>query len=76
MGETTRCKQLAFMVEECCHGIILSFTKDVLLSRPKKITNEKEFYQKLVRKNIRLYNRCAAYAPESPLMEGLEPPEK
>ena len=72
IGEGTDCKQLVFMVEECCHGIILSFTKDVLLNPPEEKAKENEYYQKMVRENIRLYNRCAAFAPGSPLVEGIE----
>ena len=75
MGESGIRKQLAFMVEECCGGVILSFTKDVLLKRPEGETKQREFYAKMVRENPRLYNRCAAYAPGSTLVEGLEPPE-
>ena len=75
MGEGGVRGQLAFMVEECCSGVILSFTKDVLVHRPKEKTEEKEFYAKMVRENPRLYNRCAAYAPGSSLVEGLEPPK-
>jgi len=72
--ETTYCKQLGFMVEECCHGIILSFTKDVLINSPQDKKNQKEYYMKMVKENIRLYNRCAAFAPGSPLVEGIKPP--
>jgi hypothetical protein len=75
MGESGTRRQLAFMVEECCSGVILSFTKDVLLKRPKDKIDEKEFYGKMVRENPRLYNRCAAYAPGSSLVEGMDPPE-
>lgn len=75
MGETGGDKQLAFMVEECCNGVILSFTKDVLLKAPRDKVNKKEFYAGMVKENIRLYNRCAAFAPGSPLVEGIEPPE-
>jgi hypothetical protein len=76
VGEAIDCKQLAFMVEECCHGVILSFTKDVLVSspRPTDVAKAKEFYAKMVKENIRLYNRCAAFAPGSPIVEGIEPP--
>ena len=76
VGEETDCKQLAFMVEECCHGVILSFTKDVLLDnpRPEDKAEAKEFYGNMVRENIRLYNRCAAFAPGSFMVEGIEPP--
>jgi len=77
IGETAGCEQLTFMVEECCHGIILSFTKDVLLTRPKlrDEAEAREFYAKRVRDNVRLYNRCAAFAPGSSFVEGIEPPE-
>jgi len=69
MGEVT------FMVEECCHGIILYFTKLELLARSKEIGDPREQYAKMVRENIRLYNRCAAFAPGSSIVEGIEPPE-
>ncbi len=75
LGESGIRRQLAFMVEECCSGVILSLTKDVLLKRPEDKTKEREFYAKMVRENPRLYNRCAAYAPGSSLVEGMEPPE-
>jgi hypothetical protein len=76
VGVETECKQLAFMVEECCHGVILSFTKDVLVNspRPEELEEAKEFYGKMVRENMRLYNRCAAFAPGSALVDGIEPP--
>jgi len=76
MGEATECGQLAFMVEECCHAVILSFTKDVLLKAPAGETGKKEFYANMVKQNIRLYNRCAAFAPGSSLVEGIEPPKE
>jgi hypothetical protein len=75
--DETPCKgMLAYMIEECCHGVILSFTKDVLLAspRPTEPEAEKEFYRNMVKENIRLYNRCAAFAPGSSLVEGIEPP--
>lgn len=74
MGDATDCGQLAFMVEECCHGVILSFTKDVLLKAPPEETGKKDFYTNMVKQNIRLYNRCAAFAPGSSLVEDIEPP--
>ncbi len=76
MGEVTGCGQLSFMVEECCHGVILSFTKDVLLKAPAGETGKEDFYANMVRQNIRLYNRCAAFAPGSSLVEGIEPPKE
>lgn len=67
-------KQLTFMVEECCHGVILSFTKGELQKAPKDKKGAKEFYSNMVKQNNRLYNRCAAFAEGSPLVEGIEPP--
>ena len=74
VGEATDYRQLAFMVEECCHGVILSFTKDVLINAPEDEAGSKKFYTKMVTDNTRLYNRCAAFAPGSPIVEGLELP--
>ena len=67
-------KQLTFMVEECCHGVILSFTKGELQKAPKDKKGSKEFYSNMVKENTRLYNRCAAFAAGSSLVEGIEPP--
>jgi len=77
VGTPKDCKHLAFMVEECCHGIILSFTKDVLVHspRPKAERESKKFYANMVKENIRLYNRCAAFAPGSSIVEGIEVPK-
>ena len=73
IGESEIEKQLGFMVEECCDGIILSFTKDVLLQAPKDKHTEREYFENMVRANPRLYNSCAALAPGSPLVEGIKP---
>jgi Protein of unknown function (DUF2889) len=75
IGEATACKQIAFMVEECCHGVILSMTKDQLKAAPVGAEVPTEFYTEMVRQNIRLYNRCAAFAPGSSMVEGIEPPQ-
>lgn len=72
LKEKTSCKQLSFMVEECCHGVILAFTKDTLLEIPAQMEGSIKFYQKMVKKNIRLYNRCAAFAKGSKLVEGID----
>jgi hypothetical protein len=72
MGKTAVCSQLTFMVEECCHGVILSLTKDVLSAAPKDKEGVKGFFRDMVKGNTRLYNRCAAFAPGSPLVEGIE----
>ena len=75
MGEYTDCGEMIFMVEECCHGVILTFTKQSLLDRPKDIEDIHEFYANMVKENVRLYNRCAAFAPGSSLVEGFEQPK-
>jgi hypothetical protein len=75
MGEDVSCPQLVFMVEECCHGVILAFTKDTLASVPEDQVMSNEFYRGMVEANIRLYNRCAAFAPGSSLVAGIKPPE-
>ncbi len=74
--EASDCRQLTFMVEECCHGVILAFTKETLQKTPEQMEGSVAFYQNLVKKNIRLYNRCAAFAKGSVLVEGIEPPGK
>ncbi len=74
LGEITDCDELAVMVEECCHGVILAFTKEMLAQVPKDIALEKEFFTNMVKENIRLYNSCAAFAPGSPIVEGIDPP--
>lgn len=74
MGKSPIERKLVFMIGECCNGIILSFTKLVLLGAPEDETREKEFFAAMVRDSPRLYNSCAALSPESPLMDGVEPP--
>ncbi|MBU1905291.1 MAG: hypothetical protein KJ573_17105 [Proteobacteria bacterium] len=74
MGETATEKKLVFMIGECCNGIILSFTKQVLLAAPTEKRKEREFFAAMVENSPRLYNSCAALSPESPLMDGIEPP--
>jgi len=74
VGEDFSCRQLIFMMEECCHGIILYFTKDELEGVPDDTEGARDFFARMVRKNIRLYNRCAAFGPESTITEGIEPP--
>lgn len=72
LGRTRVEKQLGFMVEECCDGIILAFSKDVLKNAPRERLEEVAFFQDMVRSNPRLYNSCAALAPGSPLVEGID----
>ena len=71
-GEVTTCQELPLLIEEACHGVILAFTKDALALAPKGVTPSIQFFKKMVQENIRLYNRCAAFAPPSPLVEGLD----
>ncbi len=75
LGAVTDCGQLTFLVEECCHGVILSFTRETLQQVPEDLELTSEHYKQMVRDNIRLYNRCAAFAPGSSMVEGIEPPE-
>ncbi len=75
VGEKTTCGQLGFMVEECCHGVILSMTRGSMALAPADLQLTSEFFAASVRQNPRLYNRCAAFAPGSSLVEGIEPPK-
>lgn len=75
MGDAEDLDQLTYMVEECCHGIILALTRDILIKAPVNQEGKLEFFSKMVRDNIRLYNRCAAFAPGTRLTQGIEPPQ-
>jgi len=75
LGAATDCRSLTFLVEECCHGVILSFTRQTLQQVPEDFDLTAEHFAQMVRDNIRLYNRCAAFAPGSSIVEGIEPPE-
>jgi len=74
VSEETECMEVAVLVEECCHAVILAFTKDMLTLVPEELALEKDFFAKMVKENIRLYNSCAAFAPGSPIVEGIDPP--
>lgn len=74
IGDDSAYAELSFMVEECCHGVILSLTKLEVQKAPLTPENSREFFAAMLRKNTRLYNRCAAFAPGSSLVEGIEPP--
>lgn len=69
MGNSAIDKQVTFMVEECCNGVILSFTKEVLAQAPKGRNAEKNFFKNILKANPRLYKSCAAFSPGSPLVE-------
>ncbi len=75
MGKTAVEKQLTFMVEECCNGVILSFTKEVLAQAPKDRYAEKDYFKNILKSNPRMYKSCAAFSPGSPLVEGFEAPQ-
>lgn len=64
------------LIEECCEAFILSMTKGVLERAPREPNESGPFFAKMVRKHIRLYDQCAAYRKDSPLTEGMAPPEK
>ncbi|MBN2232997.1 MAG: hypothetical protein JW781_09300 [Deltaproteobacteria bacterium] len=72
VGEEEHLAGLVYMVEECCHGVILSLTRKVLLSAPDDRAGRERFYADMVKKSIRLYDRCAAFAKGSPLVRELE----
>ena len=73
VGQPADDSQLLFMVEEACHGVILTFTKGTLAMVPEDQELGSEAYREMVKANIRLYNRCAAFAPGSSLVEGIDP---
>jgi len=66
--------QLSFILEECCRGIILSFTKQDLLSSPRPEDDEEaiKYYAEMVKENVRLYGRCAAFSKGSRIVEEIE----
>ena len=73
-GEISACRELPVLIEECCHSVILSFTKEALKDAPKKDKQSREYFKEMLKKNIRLYNSCAVFSAGSPLVEGIEPP--
>lgn len=75
ISEASACELLPYMVEEACQAVILSFTKDTLTAAPKDQDLGPEIFREMVKANIRLYNRCAAFAPGSSIVEGIEPPK-
>ncbi len=72
MGEEEKIQQIVYMVEECCHGVILTLTRKVLLKAPDDEAGKFSFYSNMVKKSIRLYDRCAAFAKGTPLVHELE----
>ncbi|MBI9084656.1 MAG: hypothetical protein JEZ11_13750 [Desulfobacterales bacterium] len=75
VSEAATDSQLLFMVEEACHGVILNFTREMATQLPDDQELGEDIFRQMVKSNIRLYNRCAAYGPGSPLVEGIAPPK-
>lgn len=73
LSEATDCKELAYMLEECCQAVIIGFTKDFLARCPDDPEQAFEFFRGMAKKNTRLLNRCIAFAPGSSIVEGIEP---
>jgi hypothetical protein len=72
IGDRPFVEIMSVLLDECCNGVIMSYTRDVLLSAPRDPAGEKVFFSNMVRANPRLYNSCAALSENSPLMEALE----
>ena len=70
--ESTGCLELLTMVEECCQAVIFSFTKHPLSQCPEDPEKRLWFFRKMVKDNTRLLNRCAAFAPGSSVVEGID----
>jgi len=75
VGDRDDVRELLGMLDECCQGIILSFTKDALAKAPEERSKAKDYYAQLLKENVRLYDSCIAFAPDSPLVEGMKPPK-
>ncbi len=74
LSENAAYGQIRFMLEECCYGVILAFTKDTLRFNTDDQAWEEKYFQEMARDNPRMYDRCAAFAPGSSLVEGIKPP--
>jgi len=72
MGDEPACVELGFMAEECCHGAILSLTKKELKKAPLRPEDSRDHFSKMVQKNVRLHNRCAAFADGSTLLDSVD----
>lgn len=71
VGDEAADSQLLFMVEEACHGVILSSTKDMVAMAPNEDDLPADLFREMAKANTRLIGRCAAYAPGSPMVEGV-----
>ena len=54
MGDDPACAELAYMAEECCHGAILSLTKEELKKAPLRPAERRDFFSRMIQKNKRL----------------------
>lgn len=71
VGEEAADSQVLFMVEEACHGVILSSTKDLVAMAPNEDDLPAELFRDMAKANTRLVGRCAAYAEDSPMVAGV-----
>jgi hypothetical protein len=76
VGEREDMAELLNMLDECCQGVILSFTKDALEKAPEDRGKAEEYYAGLLKENVRLYDSCIAFAPDSPLVKGMKAPAR
>ncbi len=72
IGDEPGLRPLITLIEECCQGVILSLTKPILSKAPLDEDQKNDFYSRLVKKNIRLYDRCAAFGRGTPLVKASE----
>ena len=63
--------EMAYRNSDC----LIAASEDEGFGLPLIEAAKHEFFASMVRKNIRLYNRCAAFDAGSSLVEGLTPPE-
>lgn len=71
VGEEAADSQLLFMVEEACHGVILSGTKEMSAMAPTEDDLPPELFRDMAKANTRLIGRCAAYDADSPMVQGV-----
>lgn len=70
-GEDVADSQILFMAEEACHGVILSGTKEMSAMAPTEDDLPPELFRDMAKANTRLIGRCAAYAADSPMVQGV-----
>ena len=70
-GEDVADSQLLFMVEEACHGVILSGTREMSVIAPTEDDLPPDIFRDMAKANTRLIGRCAAYEADSPMVQGV-----